>query len=126
MRKAFLFSCIAVWLLGCDSDTLYKNGEYSVSWVDSKRNQVLRFKHEGIIPECLAKLGENEKFIVVEGISKNNESVFYIIDKELHGSTWNKQKVQGIYGPMSHEKFEEQRQGLFANLQFTFVSDNCE
>jgi len=74
----------------------------------------------------LAKLGENEKFIVVEGISKNNESVFYIIDKELHGSTWNKQKVQGIYGPMSHEKFEEQRQGLFANLQFTFVSDNCE
>ena len=128
-NKLIVLISLPLLLGSCDSGTVYENGEYRISWIDSKKNQALRFKNEGIISECVAKLGENDQFIIVERIDLDKaEPVYYIIDKNAHKSTWNKPKLEGIIGPLTLNEFEKEKKKLNVptNLDFTIKSENCQ
>tara|TARA_R110000737_G_scaffold328635_1_gene343399 strand:+ start:3074 stop:3433 length:360 start_codon:yes stop_codon:yes gene_type:complete len=97
--------------MACSDSTLWSDGEYEVIWLDkpsylakcsSKLNMC-----KGLTGEPILCIGNDSRYIVAEFYNKkNNESTFYIIDKNIRGFNSSTDLPMSVDGPYKKEQFE--------------------
>lgn len=105
----FLLFFVSIALTGCDSETVWRSGNYEISWIDTP-DLHLDYRLDGDtsigrVDEPIYAVGENAKFIVVECHPKLplEKDYYYIIKSE----DAPRDAHEAVRGPFSEEQFKK-------------------
>lgn len=120
-----LISIFLTSVLGaCDSREVWRDGEYSVSWIDTADNRALRFdigNGDTIerVPKKVISVGSNAEYVVA--LQKRDNSLkYFIVNRRGDGAEAKVREV--VMGPFSENEFNEKTKAL-GLPEFTWSSD---
>ena len=113
MNKASAITFIVIFLTACvfDSREKWRDGYYSVLWIDTFENLTLNYDvgngdSIGRIGKTILAVGSNNKYVVVKQRLdlKSNITNYYIIDRLRDHKYANPQEF--VMGPLSEKEYE--------------------
>jgi len=103
LRFLFLF-CFIFTLTACDSDELWRDGDYQVVWIDDGKPYLAHGRpgeaHIMVIDKTVESVGSDMRHIVVSRrAAGDGESTYYIVDK-------SRRLEDAVTGPLSAVQFK--------------------
>jgi hypothetical protein len=94
---------VLVAIIGCDSGTVWKDGEYQVAWIDTHDTMSLYRGNANRVSSIVVGVGSDTNYVVARQQNRPGalDSMYFVIDKRLDSEVGG-----GTIGPLSIEEFE--------------------
>ena len=99
-------------LIACDSDVLWSDELYEVSWIDTKNNLILSRKIDDStslsarVDSYIVAVGSDNQYVVAKNRNVNTHEIYYFyIDKRKDNNYLNQSEI--TEGPFSDEQFSK-------------------